>query len=126
MKSQHIPGLSLAVIQGSDVTRSHGYGFASLELDVPVTPNTVFQIGSLTKQFTATAMIMLVEEGKIGLDNSVSDSQEGLPAAWRGVTVQHLLNHTIAPLFCSCMSVWQPPQKVTVRQRCLAATVLRQ
>jgi len=94
MKCQHIPGLSLAVVRGGAVVRAGGYGFASLELDVRVTPDTVFQIGSLTKQFTATAIMMLVGEGKIGLGESVTHVLEGLPTAWEGVTVRHLLDHT--------------------------------
>ena len=94
MESQHIPGLSLAVVRGGAVVRAGGYGLASLELDVQVTPETIFQIGSITKQFTATAIMMLVEEGKIGLEESVTHALEGLPAAWESVTVRHLLDHT--------------------------------
>ena len=94
MENQHIPGLSLAVIRSGEAIRAGGYGFASLELSVPVTSETVFQIGSITKQFTATAVMMLVEEGKTGLEESVTHALEGLPAAWEGVTVRHLLDHT--------------------------------
>ena len=94
MESQHIPGLSLAVVRGGAVVRASGYGSASLELDVPVTPQTVFQIGSITKQFTATAIMMLAEEGRVSLEESVTHALEGLPAAWEGVTVRHLLDHT--------------------------------
>ena len=94
MESQHIPGLSLAVVRGGAVVHAKGYGSASLELNVPVTPETVFQIGSITKQFTATAVMMLVEEGKVGLEESVTHALEGLPDAWECVTVRHLLDHT--------------------------------
>ncbi len=94
MEGQHIPGLSLAVAHGGAVIHARGYGSASLELDVPVTSETVFQIGSITKQFTATAVMMLVEEGKVGLEESVTHALEGLPDAWAGVTVRHLLDHT--------------------------------
>jgi len=94
MESQHIPGLSLAIVCGDEVVRARGYGFASLELNVAVTPETVFQIGSITKQFTATAVMMLVAEGKVSLDESITGYQEGLPAVWGAVTVRHLLAHT--------------------------------
>ena len=94
MESQHIPGLSLAVVRGGAVVRAQGYGLASLELNVPVTPQTVFQIGSITKQFTATAVMMLVEEGKVSLGESVTHALDGLPDTWEGVTVRHLLDHT--------------------------------
>jgi CubicO group peptidase (beta-lactamase class C family) len=94
MDSQHIPGLSLAVVRGGAVIRARGYGFASLELNVRVTPQTVFQIGSLTKQFTAVAVMMLVGEGRVGLGESITRTQDGLPPAWGGVTVRHLLDHT--------------------------------
>jgi len=76
------------------VILARGYGFANLELNVRVTPETVFQIDSLTKQFTATAVMMLAEEGKVGLGESITRYQEGLPARWNGVTVRHLLDHT--------------------------------
>ena len=94
MAEQHLPGLSLAVVRDGEVILRRGYGLASLEMNVPVTPETVFQIGSLTKQFTAVAVLMLAERGKIGLDESVSRYVPGLPAAWGGVSVRHLLNHT--------------------------------
>jgi D-alanyl-D-alanine carboxypeptidase len=93
-ESQHIPGLSLAVVRGGVVILARGYGFANLEMNVRVTPETVFQIGSPTKQFTATAVMMLAEEGKVGLGESIARYQEGLPARWNGVTVRHLLDHT--------------------------------
>jgi len=71
-----------------------GYGAADLELNVRVTPETVFQLGSVTKPFTATAVMMLMEEGKISLDKSITGYLEYLPASWSGVTVRHLLDHT--------------------------------
>lgn len=113
MESQHIPGLSLAVVRGGAVVLARGYGLANLELNVRVTPESVFQIGSITKQFTATAVMMLAEEGKVGLDESISRYQEGLPAAWSGVTVRRLLNHTSGiksftslPDFLARYAVW--------------------
>src|SRR5919199_148914 len=68
MKRYHVPGLALAVVRGGRVIKTKGYGVANLELNVPVSPNTVFEIGSVTKQFTASAIMLLVEQGKINLD----------------------------------------------------------
>src|SRR5205085_1451278 len=64
MQKQRIPGLSLAVIDGGKIVYAKGYGFANIEHQVPVRPETIFQSGSVGKQFTATAVMMLVEEGK--------------------------------------------------------------
>jgi D-alanyl-D-alanine carboxypeptidase len=94
MEQQHIPGLSLAVVREGSLVLARGYGQANLELAVPATRESVYEIGSITKQFTAVAVVMLVEEGKIGLDASITRYLEGLPPAWEAVTVRHLLNHT--------------------------------
>lgn len=94
MEAQHIPGLSLAVVEGGEVVISRGYGQASVELDVPATPDTVYQIGSITKQFTATAVMMLAVEGKISLDAPIVHFVDGVPESWYGVNIRHLLTHT--------------------------------
>jgi CubicO group peptidase (beta-lactamase class C family) len=94
MREQHIPGLALAVLRDGKVVKARGYGLANAELDVAVKPETVFQTGSVGKQFAATAMMMLVEEGKVGLDDKLSKFLEGTPAAWKDVTVRNLLTHT--------------------------------
>lgn len=94
MRELHIPGLSLAVVQGGRVVRSQGYGLANVELNVPAAEETVFEIGSVTKQFTGAAILMLVEEGRIGLDDSLSKYLSGAPNAWRPITIRHLLTHS--------------------------------
>src|SRR5580698_3708682 len=66
MQRQHIPGLSLLVVKNGKIVRAEGFGLANIELQVPVKPETIFQSGSVGKQFTATAVMMLVEEGKVG------------------------------------------------------------
>ncbi len=65
MQRQHIPGLALLVSRGGKIVQAEGFGLANVELQVPVKPETIFQSGSVGKQFTATAVMMLVEEGKI-------------------------------------------------------------
>ena len=94
MARRHIPGLALAVVRDGKIINARGYGLASVELKVPVTPETVFEIGSVSKQITAAAVMLLVEEGKVALDDHVSKYLPGTPAAWSGVTVRHLLTHT--------------------------------
>lgn len=94
MGKQRIPGLALLVSRGGQPIRSQGYGFANVELQVPVKPETIFQSGSVGKQFTATAVMMLVEEGKIALEDSLTKYFPDAPDAWKQVTVRQLLGHT--------------------------------
>jgi CubicO group peptidase (beta-lactamase class C family) len=94
MAKQHIPGLALLVSRNGRVVRAQGYGMANVELQVPVKPETIFQSGSMGKQFTATAVMMLVEEGKIGLDDSLTKYFPDAPVTWKQVTIRELLSHT--------------------------------
>lgn len=91
---QHIPGLSLLVVKDGRTVLAQGFGLSNVELQVPVKPETVFQSGSMGKQFTATAVMMLVEEGKVGLDDPLTKYFPEAPAAWKEVTVRELLSHT--------------------------------
>jgi CubicO group peptidase (beta-lactamase class C family) len=94
MEKQHIPGLALLVSRNGIPIREQGFGLANLELNVPVKPETVFQSGSIGKQFTATAVMLLVEEGKIGLDHPLSNYLDSGPSWWDKVTIRELLSHT--------------------------------
>jgi len=94
MARQHIPGVALLVSRNGEPVRAQGFGFSNVELQVPVKPETLFQSGSVGKQFTATAVMMLVEEGKISLDDSITKYFPEAPASWRPATVRHLLSHT--------------------------------
>ncbi len=94
MDKQHIPGLALLVSRAGQPIRAQGYGLANVELRVPVKPDTIFQSGSVGKQFTATAVMMLVEEGKIGLEDPLTKYFPDAPATWKQVTVRELLSHT--------------------------------
>ena len=94
MERQHIPGLALAVVRDGQLEKTAAYGLANVELNVPVRPDTVFQIQSVTKTFTATAVMMLVEEGKLALDDKITKHLSNLPPNWQEVTVRHLLTHT--------------------------------
>jgi CubicO group peptidase (beta-lactamase class C family) len=94
MERQHIPGLSLLVARGGKIVLAKGFGLANVELQVPVKPETIFQSGSVGKQFTATAVMMLVEVGTIGLDDPLRKYFKDAPHSWDGVTVRELLSHT--------------------------------
>ena len=94
MQSQQIPGLALAVIKDGQMVIAKGYGLANVEHQVPVKPETIFQSGSTGKQFTATAVMMLVEEGKLNLEDKITKYFPDGPEAWRNITVRHLLTHT--------------------------------
>src|SRR5271165_1476914 len=94
MQRQHIPGLALLVSRGGKIVRAEGFGMANVELQVPVKPETIFQSGSVGKQFTATAVMMLVEEGKIGLEDPLTKYFPDAPPAWKLVTIRELLSHT--------------------------------
>jgi CubicO group peptidase (beta-lactamase class C family) len=94
MERQHIPGVALGVIRGGSVLTAKGYGLANVEHQAAVMPETIFQSGSLGKMFTATAMMLLVEEGKVALADPIGKFFPGAPAAWNAITVRHLLTHT--------------------------------
>jgi len=94
MTKQRIPGLAMLVSRRGRIIRAQGYGLANVELQVPVKPETIFQSGSVGKQFTATAVMMLVEEGKIGLGDPLTKYFPDAPPSWKKVTIRELLSHT--------------------------------
>jgi CubicO group peptidase (beta-lactamase class C family) len=96
MEKQHIPGLALLVSRNGVPILEQGFGLASVELNVPVTPETVFQSGSVGKQFTATAVMLLVDEGKIDLSDPLTKYFPDGPVWWKEVTIRELLSHTAA------------------------------
>src|SRR3954465_1975124 len=94
MKRQHIPGLSVAILRGDQVLLSRGYGYANLELRVPASDSSIYQSGSLGKQFTAAAVTMLAETGRLSLDDSIVKWFPEGRGVWDGIRVRHLLTHT--------------------------------
>lgn len=94
LKQGHIPGLAIAVIRDGKVIHSKGYGLANLETGTSVTDRTLFEIGSVTKQFCAVAMLMMVEQGAVKLDDKVSRYLDKTPDAWKDVTIRQMLSHT--------------------------------
>jgi CubicO group peptidase (beta-lactamase class C family) len=94
MREQRIPGVSLAVMRDGKVLKAAGYGLANVELNVPVTPESVFHTESVGKTFTAVGVLILVEEGKVGLDDRITKYFPESPAAWKDVRVRQLMAHT--------------------------------
>jgi len=94
MAAAHIPGASLIVLKDGKVVKRAAYGLASVEYDVPAKPETLYLLASMTKAFTATAILMLFEGGKINLDQSISSYLTDAPEAWKPITVRMLLGHT--------------------------------
>ncbi len=94
MSQFHIPGLSLVIVRDGKIIKAKGYGLANVELNVAAKPDTAYEIGSVTKQFTSTAIMLLVEENKIKLDAPIGDYLTDIPAVWQPITVRQLLNQT--------------------------------
>ena len=94
MAREHVPGVSIAVVKAGQIVLAKGYGLANVEHQVPVKTDTVFQSGSVGKQFTAAAVMMLVEQGRLSLDDRIATHFPEAPPRWQGITVRHLLTHT--------------------------------
>jgi CubicO group peptidase (beta-lactamase class C family) len=93
VKADRFSGAVLVAKDGKPVFRK-GFGLANREWNTPNDPTTKFRIGSITKQFTATAILQLQEAGKLSVDDPASKFYPDMPAAWSGVTIKHLLTHT--------------------------------
>jgi D-alanyl-D-alanine carboxypeptidase len=94
MKTRRIPGVAVAVVNQGTVVYQKAFGVANLETETPLTVKSVFELASVTKQFTAGAIMMLVEEGKVKLDAPIATYIDRAPPAWSPITVRHLLTHT--------------------------------
>jgi CubicO group peptidase (beta-lactamase class C family) len=94
MQQHRIPGLTLKIIRDGRAIKTAAYGLANIELNVPAKPETVFEIGSVTKQLTAAGILLLAQEGKLSVDDKISQHLKDTPAAWANVTIRHLLTHT--------------------------------
>lgn len=117
-------GGSVLVAREGKMIVSNGYGMANIELSVPNTPQTVFRIGSLTKQFTSAAIMLLRERGKLNLQDSVCRYSAECPAMWREVTIHHLLTHTSGIPNVTALADWESkktlpssPQQTIARVR---------
>jgi CubicO group peptidase (beta-lactamase class C family) len=94
LRRQHIPGLSVAIVRDGQLVFARGYGYANLEHRVPATDSTVYQSGSLGKQFTAALVLQLADSGRFSLEDPIRRWLPEGPPRWDSVTVRHLLTHT--------------------------------
>ena len=94
MKRQNISGLSLVVVKDGQIIKSAGYGVADRKRKIPATPETVYKIASVSKQFIATGIMLLAQDGQVSVDDAVSRYLEGTPDSWKPITIRHLLTHT--------------------------------
>ena len=101
------PGAAIIAVKDGKVVFRKGYGLAEVELGMPIRPEMVFRIGSVTKQFTATAVMMLVEEGKLALDDQITKWLPDYPTGGARVTIEHLLTHTSGIKSYTNMPQWR-------------------
>lgn len=113
---------SILVARDGQVLVSKGYGMANVEHDIPNTPQTKFRLGSITKQFTAAAILLLEERGKLSVQDSVCTYVPECPPAWQEITIHHLLTHTSGipnftsfPDYLKTMMVPSPPASTLER-----------
>jgi CubicO group peptidase (beta-lactamase class C family) len=108
MNKEQIPGLAVGVYSRGTILLAKGYGMANVELDVLVKPETIFQSGSVGKQFVSAAMMMLVEEGKVSLDDSITKYFPDAPDGWKPILLRNLLSHT------SGLAEYESPERTRV------------
>ena len=94
LRALHIPAISLAVVRDGRIVKAQGYGLANVELNVPATSKTVYELGSAAKQFTAVATLMLADEAKLSLDDPLTKYFPAAPPHWKAITIRHVLTHT--------------------------------
>ena len=94
MGRQRIPGVSVAVLRGDSLLLARGYGLANVEQRAPATDSSVYTVGSLSKQFTAAAVVLLSQEHRLDLEDPITRYLPEGSAVWSGVTIRHLLTHT--------------------------------
>ncbi|MGC2408274.1 MAG: serine hydrolase domain-containing protein [Candidatus Cybelea sp.] len=94
MAETHVPGAAVGIYSRGTILLAKGYGLANVELNVPVKPQTIFQSGSVGKQFVSAAIMMLVQEGRISLDDSIAKYFPNAPASWKPIEIKNLLSHT--------------------------------
>lgn len=94
MAKSGAPAVSIAIVQNGKLVRAQAYGYANVELKVPATPKTVFRVASMSKQFCAAAVMLLVEDGKLSVSDSIRKWFPDAPETWQPITVHHLLTHT--------------------------------
>jgi len=105
------PGAAVIVVQDGKTLLRKGYGMANLELDVPIAPESVFEVGSVTKQFTATAILMLQERGRLSVQDDITKYLTDFPTQGKKVTIENLLTHTSGIPSYTGMKEWAPTMR---------------
>gem|GEM_PF-73727 len=88
------PGAAVSVVKDGSIVYKNGYGSANLEYDIPITPATVFHVASVSKQFTAFAVVLLAQEGKLSLDDDIRKHLPEMPDFGKTIIIRHLIHHT--------------------------------
>jgi CubicO group peptidase (beta-lactamase class C family) len=112
LEAGSVAAMSIGVRRGDDVLITKGYGLADIENDVPAGAETVYRIGSITKQFTAAAVMQLVESGAIELDDPMTEYLPDYPMQGHVVTIRHLLGHTSGIKSYTGLAEWQPTMRM--------------
>jgi len=94
MAAFHLPGVSIAIVEDGKITRTGAYGLSDVARNTPAAPDTVYKIASVSKQFIATAIMLLAQDGRLAVDDPIGRYLDGTPAAWQAITIRHLLAHT--------------------------------
>ena len=94
MSEQQITSLSIGIIKQGKIVKAQGYGMANLELNIPATKNTVYKVGSLSKQMIAAGIMLLIQTGKLNLSDTITKFFKDAPSPWHKITIRNLLNHT--------------------------------
>ena len=111
----NVPGCALGIIKDGKLIYAKGYGMANLEKNIPISTNSVFEIASTSKQFTAACIILLAEQGKLNLDNKLSDFFPEFPDYANQITIRHLLNHTSGIRDDGTLAFLKSPVSINIR-----------
>ncbi|NRB64658.1 MAG: serine hydrolase [Saprospiraceae bacterium] len=106
--SSDIPGATVLVAKKGDIIYHKAFGMANMELDVPMETDMVFEIASITKQFTAVSILMLMEQGKLNLDDDITKFIKDYPTDGHHISIHHLLTHTSGIKSYTSMESWMP------------------
>ena len=106
--SSDIPGATVLVAKRGDIIYHKAFGMANMELDVPMETDMVFEIASITKQFTAVSILMLMEQGKLNLDDDITKFIKDYPTNGHHISIHHLLTHTSGIKSYTSMESWMP------------------
>lgn len=94
MRQQKIVGLSLGIVKNGRIYKTKSYGYSNLEYSTPATDSSVYKLASVSKHIVATGVMLLIQEGKLKLTDTITKFFKNAPIAWNKITIRHLLNHT--------------------------------